>query len=107
MIMRTAVSALGRSVTAMSDSDMKYVVRVVSDETGLSESEAQVRVTQTVNQMRQGAESLKDAARAAADDAREAGAKVSLWIFVSLLSGAFAAAWFATLGGRHRNSWPE
>ena len=90
----------------MSDSDMKYVVRVVSDETGLSESEAQVRVTQTVNQMRQGAESLKDAARAAADDAREAGAKVSLWIFVSLLSGAFAAAWFATLGGRHRNSWP-
>jgi hypothetical protein len=91
----------------MSDADLRYVVRIVAEETGLSESEAQVRVTQTVNQMRQGAESLKEAAREAADEARETGAKLSLWIFVSLLSGAFAAAWAATLGGRHRNYyWP-
>jgi hypothetical protein len=90
----------------MSDADHRYVVHVVAAQTGLSEAEAEVRVTQTVNQMRQGAEALKETAREAADEAREAGAKLSLWIFVSLLAGAFAAAWAATLGGRHRNSWP-
>ncbi|MCC2658390.1 MAG: hypothetical protein K0Q76_3498 [Panacagrimonas sp.] len=90
----------------MADADHRYVVHVVAAQTGLSEAEAEVRVTQTVNQMRQASESLKETAREAADEAREAGAKLSLWIFVSLLSGAFAAAWAATLGGRHRNSWP-
>jgi len=90
----------------LSDADHRYVVHVVATQTGLSESEAEVRVAQTVNQMRQDAESLKETAREAADEAREAGAKLSLWIFVSLLSGAFAAAWAATFGGRHRNTWP-
>lgn len=90
----------------LSDADHRYVVHVVAVQTGLSEAEAEVRVTQTVNQMRQAAESLKETAREAADEARDAGAKLSLWIFVSLLSGAFAAAWAATLGGRHRNAWP-
>lgn len=90
----------------MSDTDHRYVVHVVATQTGISEAEAEVRVTQTVNQMRLSAESLKQTARETADEARKAGAKLSLWIFVSLLSGAFAAAWAATLGGRHRNSWP-
>lgn len=90
----------------MSDTDHRYVVHVVAAQTGMPESEAEVRVAQTVSHMQRSAESLKEAAKEAADEAREAGAKLSLWIFVSLLSGAFAAAWFATLGGRHRNAWP-
>ena len=99
-----AYSAL--TAETLSDADFRYVVHVVATQTGLSEAEAEVRVTQTVNQMRQDAKSLKDAAREAADEARQAGAKLSLWLFVSLLSGAFVAAWAATLGGRHRNTWP-
>jgi hypothetical protein len=99
-----AYSAL--TADTLSDADHRYVVRVVASQTGLSETQAELRVTQTVNQMRQGAQSLEAAAREAADEAREAGAHISLWIFVSLLAGAFTAAWAATLGGRHRNAWP-
>ncbi|MDQ2639816.1 MAG: hypothetical protein M3Y79_04465 [Pseudomonadota bacterium] len=37
------------------------------------------------------------------DEARRNAAKASLWIFVSLLIGAFAASWLATYGGRRRD----
>ena len=91
---------------SMSDADHRYVVRVVAQQTGLSEAEAEVRVAQTMNQMQDASRKLKQTAREAADEAREAAAKLALWLFVSLLSGAFVASWAATLGGRHRNTWP-
>lgn len=37
------------------------------------------------------------------DEARRNAAKASLWIFVSLLVGAFSASWLATYGGRRRD----
>ena len=37
------------------------------------------------------------------DEARRNGAIASLWIFVSLLIGAFSASWLATYGGRRRD----
>jgi hypothetical protein len=37
------------------------------------------------------------------DEARRNAAKASLWIFVSLLIGAFSASWLATWGGRQRD----
>ncbi|HWL63584.1 MAG TPA: hypothetical protein VNQ32_12350 [Steroidobacteraceae bacterium] len=37
------------------------------------------------------------------DEARRNAAKASLWIFASLLIGAFAASWLATYGGRRRD----
>ncbi len=37
------------------------------------------------------------------EEARRNAAKASLWIFVSLLVGAFAASWLATYGGRRRD----
>ena len=43
------------------------------------------------------------AARDAADKARKASAYAALWLFVSLLIGAFAASWAATFGGRQRD----
>ncbi len=42
-------------------------------------------------------------ARILADQARQAAAKGSLWIFVALLLGAFCASLAATLGGRQRD----
>ena len=44
------------------------------------------------------------AARAAADKARKASAYGSLWLFVSLLTGAFVASLSATFGGRRRDA---
>ncbi len=41
--------------------------------------------------------------QALSEEARRDAAKASLWIFVSLLIGAFAASWLATYGGRQRD----
>ena len=43
------------------------------------------------------------AALAAADKARELSAYASLWLFISLLSGAFIASLMAVYGGRQRD----
>jgi hypothetical protein len=43
------------------------------------------------------------AARNAADKARKATAYSTLWLFVSLLAGAFVASLAATWGGRRRD----
>ncbi len=40
----------------------------------------------------------------AADKARQASAYAALWLFVSLLVGAFIASLFATFGGRRRDA---
>ncbi len=95
------------SAKPMADADRRYVVSTVARQTGLSESEADVRVTQVMNRAEQTAQELKTAAREAADKARKAAVKVSLWLFVSLLAGAFCASYAAMLGGRHRNAWPR
>jgi len=91
----------------MTDADRRYVVATVARQTGLSSTEADVRVTQTMNRAQQTAKELEAAAREAADTARKAAAKISLWLFVSLLVGAFCATYAATVGGRHRNAWPR
>jgi len=44
------------------------------------------------------------AAKDAADKARKASAYAALWIFVSLLIGAFIASLAATFGGRQRDA---
>jgi len=42
--------------------------------------------------------------RDAADDARKASAYSALWLFVSLLTGAFDTSLAATFGGRRRDA---
>jgi hypothetical protein len=37
------------------------------------------------------------------DEMRRNAAKASLWVFISLLIGAFSASWMATYGGRRRD----
>jgi hypothetical protein len=44
------------------------------------------------------------AAREAADKARKASAYSAMWLFVSLLIGAFVASLAATFGGRRRDA---
>jgi hypothetical protein len=42
-------------------------------------------------------------AREAADAARKASSYAALWLFISLLAGAFTASWMATFGGKQRD----
>ena len=47
---------------------------------------------------------MEATAKETADEARKASAYAALWIFVSLLIGAFVASLAATLGGRQRDA---
>ena len=78
----------------VSASDRTYVTQVVAAHTGLSQADADKRVSDVINQ-----------AKTALDKARKAAAKLSLWLTASLLIGAFAASLAATEGGYVRDNW--
>jgi hypothetical protein len=83
--------------------DRAYLAQLVARRTGLSPVEAEQRVTQVMAAARQAADAAAARAREAADTARKATAYLALWVFVSLLAGAFCAAFAATIGGRQRD----
>ncbi len=81
----------------VSAEDRSYAARVIAAHTGMSQPDAEQRVNQTMAQ-----------AKDAADKARRAAAKFSLWIAISLLAGAFAGSLAAAEGGKLRNArWYE
>ncbi len=84
--------------------DVRYVGQLVAQRTGLSQQDAEKRVTDTYARMQAKVKSSEAAVKEAADKARKASAYAALWLFVSLLIGAFVAALLATLGGRQRDS---
>jgi len=84
--------------------DTQYVSSVISRHTGLSQREAEDRLTQIFEQARQSAQDLEESAREAADVARKTASYSALWMFIALLTGAFFASLMATFGGRQRDS---
>ena len=88
---------------AMPAEDVRYVGQVVAQRTGLSQADAEKRVNETYARMQTKLKELDTAARDAADKARKTSAYAALWIFISLLIGAFVASLAATFGGRQRD----
>jgi hypothetical protein len=84
--------------------DQRYLGQLVAERTGLSQADAEKRVADTVNAMQTKAREAEATAREAADKARKAGITATLWLFVSLLLGAFSASLAATWGGRQRDA---
>jgi hypothetical protein len=84
----------------LSPEDSRYLSRVVAREAGISQQEAEVRVNDAYAKLNQ----AKEDAKVAADKAASAAAYAALWMFVSLLIGAFIASLCATRGGRCRDS---
>jgi hypothetical protein len=74
------------------EADKAYLAQVVASRTGLSEPEAEKRVTDVFAADQQ-----------AADSTRRAVAHSLLWIFLALLIGAFCASLSATIGGAERD----
>ena len=87
---------------ALSPDDSDYVARIVAQKTGLAPADARARVTTTWSRLQEKAQAEENAARAALETARKATIHVTLWLFISLLMGAFAASLMATIGGRMR-----
>ncbi|KQP23630.1 hypothetical protein ASF43_04060 [Pseudorhodoferax sp. Leaf267] len=84
--------------------DQRYLGQLVAERTGLAQDDAEKRVSDTVAAMQAKARELEAAARDAAEKARKAGIGATLWLFVSLLLGAFSASLAATWGGRERDA---
>jgi hypothetical protein len=76
----------------ISATDRNYLGQMVAARTGLSQSDAEARVSDVFAQAQQSAEAT-----------RKALAHGSLWLFVALLAGAFCASYAGTIGGRQRD----
>jgi len=75
-----------------SDPEVSYLSKLVAAKTGISDVDADKRVSQVITE-----------ARHAEDVARQSASRILLWTFVALLTGAFCASYAATIGGRQRD----
>ena len=88
----------------MPTSDIAYTSQLVSERTGLSELEAKKRVIDTFSKLQIKLRSAEQHAKKATDIAQKSSAYAALWLFISLLMGAFVASYAATCGGRNRDN---
>ncbi|HVY12549.1 MAG TPA: hypothetical protein VHB73_03180 [Alphaproteobacteria bacterium] len=86
----------GMGPEGLADDDRSYLAGLVSQRAGLSSSEAEKRVDDTVAHE-----------KAQADKARKAAATASVFAFLAMLIGAFIASTAGALGGAHRDAHYE
>jgi hypothetical protein len=86
------ILANGLKQPEMAAADQDYLTRLVAARTGISQADAAKRVSEVISQVRQAEEAV-----------RKATARLLLWLFFSLLMGAFSASYAATIGGRQRD----
>lgn len=82
--------------------DRTYLINLVAARAGISTDEAQKRVDEFIAS----AKDIEVQAKAAADQARKAAAKLALLTALAMLIGAFIASVSAALGGRLRDMHP-
>lgn len=88
---------------ALPREDLNYVGQLVAQRTGMNQQDAEKRVTEAYGKLQAQAKEAKASAQEATDQARKASAYAALWLYVSLLLGAFVASLMATFGGRQRD----
>jgi hypothetical protein len=88
---------------ALPPEDVRYVGQVVAQRTGLTQQDAEKRVIDAYARIQAKLRDAETATRDAADKGRKASAYAALWLFISLLIGAFVASLAATYGGRRRD----
>jgi hypothetical protein len=94
------ILAAGALIGEVSAEDKAYVAQLVAARSGLSQTDAEKRVSEVL--------AKADAAvKTAAEKARKAGVLLAFLTAASLLAGAAAAWWATRLGGRHRDQRVE
>ncbi len=88
----------------LSAEDVRYAGQLVARQTGLSQVDSEKRVTDIYAAASDRLHRAEVAAREAIDKARKASAYAALWLFISLLIGAFVSSLAATFGGSLRNA---
>ena len=99
----TRIFVQGLKSGSLAPEDTRYLGQLVAQRTGLSQADAERRVTDVFGRAKSAADEAATKAKQAADAARKAAAYAALWIFISLLVGAFGASLAATFGGRQRD----
>jgi hypothetical protein len=97
----TSILTMGLKNGSLPDADRTYLAQQIAARTGISEDEAAQRVDATVTQINTVQEKVKQDA----EEARKTAMRVSVFIFLSLLVGAFIASSTAALGGKHRDEF--
>jgi hypothetical protein len=100
----TRIFVNSMSVKSLPAADLSYISQLVSSHTGLTQPEAEARVNDVYASMQTKARNAELVAKDEADKARKASIYTTLWLFVSLLMGAFSASLAATWGGRCRDA---
>lgn len=100
----TRIFISSMSMKALPPADLTYISQLVSSHTGLTQQEAEKRVNNIYSNMQTKKQNAEIAAKDAADKARKASIYATLWLFVSLLMGAFSASLAATWGGCCRDA---
>lgn len=83
--------------------DERYIGQMVAQRTNLSQRAAEQRVAEGFSQLKVALDEAEMSVREAADTARKAAAYAALWMFITLLLGAFTASLMAVFGGRQRD----
>jgi hypothetical protein len=91
--------AAGLTTPQLDVRDRTYLARVVSDQTGMPQAEAEKRVDATFADLK----AAEQKARDAADAARKAGIIAAFLAAATLAIGCAAACAGAAVGGRHRD----
>ncbi len=99
----TGIFAHSISTGTLPPEDLQYVARLVSQNTGMTQQQAEQRVQTIFTTSKAKVQEAIDAAKQAAEKARKVSIHLALWTFVSLLIGAFVASLCATFGGRQRD----
>lgn len=101
----TTILAYSLSSGQLRPDDKARLGQLIARHTGLSQADAERRANDVYYRVATELANAQAAAQGAVDKARKAGAKLSLWLFVALLCGAFSASYAATIGGRQRDTW--
>ena len=101
-IARIFINGLGAGT--LPPEDARYVAQVVARRTGITAAEAEKRVSDVYARAKGQLQEVQNSAREVADAARKTSAYAALWLFASLLIGAFSSSLAATFGGRQRDT---
>jgi hypothetical protein len=102
-ILHIAAASFKDGTFTLAPDDKAYIASLIAQRTGLSQTDAEKRVDDTVAKAKAAVDETTTKAKEAADAARKAAAGLAMWSFIAMLIGAFVASYAATLGGRHRD----
>ncbi len=101
-----ALRIFGQAFSAgnLNPEDTHRLGQLVARQTGMSQEDAEKRVTSVYDRAQTRVKESEQSLRNMADEARKLSARTTLWMFISLLIGAFVASLMATYGGRHQRA---